>query len=163
VNLGRTYSASAMERMMKRPRKITWWAAAEIIGVSDLTIRRMREKLERDGYSGLVDRQKGRVSNHRVSLNTAEEVLRLYREQYSDFDGRHFHAKLTRLYVIGKLHRFRLRKAISDSANVRHRRRIRFRDDSFLGAYAAFGIRAPEIKRGIGLDYPSRPGRPRTA
>jgi len=75
-------------------KKITWWAAAEIIGVSDRTIRRMREKLEREGYSGLADRRKGRVSSHRVPLKTAEEVLRLYREEYSDFNVRHFHEKL---------------------------------------------------------------------
>lgn len=99
---GQTYSASAMERMMKlqdvllkaMAKKITWWAAAEIIGVSDRTIRRMREKLEREGYSGLADRRKGRVSSHRVPLKTAEEVLRLYREEYSDFNVRHFHEKL---------------------------------------------------------------------
>ncbi len=30
-------------------KKITWWAAAEIMGVSDRTMRRLREKLERDG------------------------------------------------------------------------------------------------------------------
>jgi transposase len=91
-----------MERMMKlqdvllkaMAKKITWWAAAEIIGVSDRTIRRMREKLERDGYSGLADRRKGRLSSHRIPLQTVEEVLRLYREQYSDFNVRHFHEKL---------------------------------------------------------------------
>jgi len=102
VSPGQTYSASAMERMMKlqdvllkaMAKKITWWAAAEIIGVSDRTIRRMREKLEREGYSGLADRRKGRVSSHRVPLKTAEEVLRLYREEYSDFNVRHFHEKL---------------------------------------------------------------------
>src|ERR1700691_3835736 len=54
----------------------------------------MREKLERDGYSGLADRRKGRVSSHRIPLKTVEEVLRLYREQYSDFNVRHFHEKL---------------------------------------------------------------------
>jgi transposase len=91
-----------MERMMKlqdvllkaMAKKITWWAAAEIIGVSERTIRRMREKLERDGYSGLADRRKGRVSSHRIPLKTVEEVLRLYREQYSDFNVLHFHEKL---------------------------------------------------------------------
>jgi hypothetical protein len=54
----------------------------------------MREKLEREGYSGLADRRKGRVSSHRIPLKTVEEVLRLYREQYSDFNVRHFHEKL---------------------------------------------------------------------
>jgi hypothetical protein len=54
----------------------------------------MREKLEREGYSGLADRRKGRLSSHRIPLQTVEEVLRLYREQYSDFNVRHFHEKL---------------------------------------------------------------------
>jgi transposase len=98
-----------MERMMKlqdvllkaMAKKITWWAAAEIIGVSDRTMRRLREKLERDGYSGLADRRKGKASEHRIPLKTAEEVLRLYREQYSDFNVRHFHEKLRELHGIG--------------------------------------------------------------
>src|ERR1700689_4439917 len=97
-----------MERMMKlqdvllkaMAKKITWWAAAEIIGVSDRTIRRLRDKLEREGYSGLADRRKGKASEHRVPLKTAEEVLRLYREQYSDFNVRHFHEKLRELHGI---------------------------------------------------------------
>jgi transposase len=97
-----------MERMMKvqdvllkaMAKKITWWAAAEIMGVSDRTMRRLREKLERDGYGGQADRRKGRVSSHRVPLKTAEEVLRLYREQYSDFNVRHFHEKLRELHGI---------------------------------------------------------------
>lgn len=33
-------------------KKITWWAAAEIIGVIDRTRRRWREGLEEQGYSG---------------------------------------------------------------------------------------------------------------
>jgi transposase len=97
-----------MERMMKlqdvllkaMAKKITWWAAAEIIGVSDRTIRRMREKLEREGYSGLADRRKGKASSHRIPLKTAEEVLRLYQEQYRDFNVRHFHEKLRELHQI---------------------------------------------------------------
>ena len=30
-------------------KKITWWQAAEIIGVSARTMRRWRERLEQDG------------------------------------------------------------------------------------------------------------------
>jgi transposase len=97
-----------MERMMKlqdvllkaMAKKITWWAAAEIIGVSDRTMRRWRERLEEHGYSGLSDRRKGKVSRMRVPLKTSEEVLRLYREQYSDFNVRHFHEKLRELHQI---------------------------------------------------------------
>src|ERR1035437_8070960 len=75
-------------------KKITWWAAAEIIGVSDRTMRRWRERLEKHGYSGLADRRKGKPSAVRIPLATAEEGLRLYREEYFDLNIRHFHEKL---------------------------------------------------------------------
>jgi len=96
------YSAAEMERMMKlqdvllkaMAKKITWWAAAEIIGVSDRTMRRWRQRLEEHGYSGLRDGRKGKPSFRRVPLERVEEVLRLYREKYPDFNIRHFQEKL---------------------------------------------------------------------
>jgi transposase len=75
-------------------KKITWWEAAEIIGVTDRTMRRWRERLETGGYSGLVDRRKARPSDKRVPMAQVEEVLRLYREVYFDLNMRHFHEKL---------------------------------------------------------------------
>src|SRR4029079_16926978 len=91
-----------MERMMKvqdvllkaMAKKITWWAAAEIIGVTDRTMRRWRERLEEDGYSGLADRRKGKPSAKRIPLATVEKVLGLYKETYFDLNIRHFHEKL---------------------------------------------------------------------
>ena len=76
-------------------KKIRWWDAAEIIGVTDRTMRRWRERLEAEGYSGLVDRRKGKPSDKRVPLARVEEVLRLYREVYFDLNIRHFHEKLS--------------------------------------------------------------------
>jgi transposase len=104
------YRAAEMERMMKlqdvllkaMAKKITWWDAAEIIGVTDRTMRRWRERLEQDGYAGLADRRKGQPSPKRVPLATVEEVLRLYREVYHDLNMRHFHEKL------GEEHRIEL-------------------------------------------------------
>ncbi len=75
-------------------KKISWWEAAEIIGVTDRTMRRWRERLVLDGYSGLVDRRKGKPSDRRVPLELVEEVLRLYQEVYFDLNTRHFHEKL---------------------------------------------------------------------
>src|SRR5450432_1495903 len=91
-----------MERMMKvqdvllkaMAKKITWWAAAEIIGVTDRTMRRWRERLEQHGYAGLADRRKGKPSAQRIPLATLEEVLRLCQERYYDLNMRHFHEKL---------------------------------------------------------------------
>ena len=75
-------------------RKITWWAAAEILGVTDRTMRRWRERLEVDGYAGLADRRRGKPSAQRIPLATVEEVLGLYKETYYDLNIRHFHEKL---------------------------------------------------------------------
>src|SRR5947199_6126572 len=91
-----------MERMMKvqevllraMAKKITWWQAAEILGVNERSMRRWRERLEQDGYDGLADRRKGVVSPKRVPLETCETVLGLYREVYYDLNIRHFHEKL---------------------------------------------------------------------
>ncbi len=75
-------------------KKISWMEAAEIAGVTDRTMRRMRERYQEFGYSGLFDQRKGKRSIHRIPMETAEEVLRLYREVYFDLNMRHFHEKL---------------------------------------------------------------------
>ncbi len=81
-------------------KKITWWEAAEIIGVTDRTMRRWRERLEEHGYAGLADRRKGKPSFRRVPLKTSEEVLALYREKYFDLSMQHFHEKLREAHGI---------------------------------------------------------------
>jgi transposase len=102
VDTSQQYSAAETERMMKlqdvllkaMAKKIRWWDAAEIIGVTDRTMRRWRERLDVEGYSGLLDRRKGKPSDRRVPLARVEEVLRLYQEVYFDLNIRHFHEKL---------------------------------------------------------------------
>ena len=97
-----SYSEAAMERAMKVEevilraiaRKITWWQAAEIIGISDRQMRRWRERYEEFGVRGLYDRRRGRPSPKRVALAAVEKVLQLYREKYFDLNVRHFHEKL---------------------------------------------------------------------
>ncbi len=75
-------------------KKISWLEAAEIIGVCDRTMRRMRDGYQKFGYTGLMDRRRGKPSLQRVPMETAEKVLRLYRETYFDLNMRHFHEKL---------------------------------------------------------------------
>jgi transposase len=97
-----SYSKAAMERAMKvqevilraMAKKITWWQAAEIIGISDRQMRRWHERLEEFGYDGLFDRRRGRPSPKRVPLALVEQVLGLYRERYFDLNVQHFHEKL---------------------------------------------------------------------
>jgi len=74
--------------------RISWMAAAEIVGVSDRTMRRMKLRYEEFGYDGLFDRRKGRPSPKRVDFEVAQRVLELYREMYFDLNVRHFCEKL---------------------------------------------------------------------
>lgn len=80
--------------------KLKWWEAAEIMGVTDRTMRRWRERLNEHGYSGLWDYRKRSPSPKRVPMQTVEEVLHLYREKYFDFNVQHFHEKLRELHGI---------------------------------------------------------------
>jgi transposase len=81
-------------------KRITWWQAAEIIGISDRQMRRWRRRYEKLGYDGLWDRRCRRPSPRRAPLELAERVLALYRQHYFDFNVRHFHEKLREQYGI---------------------------------------------------------------
>src|SRR5882724_1476937 len=105
-------------------KKITWWEAAEIIGVTDRTMRRWRERLERHGYSGLVDRRKGKPSDRRVPVAKVEEVLGLYRETYFDLNMRHFHEKLREEHGIELSYTF-VQKALQGAGLVPRGRKRR--------------------------------------
>src|SRR5256884_8052828 len=67
------YPRAAMERAMKvqdvmlqaMAKKITWWQAAEILGISDRPMRRWRERYGEEGYNGLLDRRRGQASRRR--------------------------------------------------------------------------------------------------
>jgi transposase len=108
VETDQSVPAREVERMMKlqdvllkaMAKKISWLSAAEIIGVTPRTMRRWRERLEEHGYDGLRDRRKGKPSQKRVPLAVCEQVLRLYQEQYFDFNVKHFHEKLSEVHGI---------------------------------------------------------------
>src|SRR5258708_32233333 len=79
-----SYPKAAMERAMKvqdvmlqaMAKKITWWQAAEILGISDQHMRRWRERYEEEGYNGLMDRRRGKASHRRGwRAAAAEEVV----------------------------------------------------------------------------------------
>jgi hypothetical protein len=87
-------------------------------------MRRWRERLETEGYSGLVDRRKGKPSDKRVPLARVEEVLRLYREVYFDLNIRHFHEKLSEEHGIELSYTW-VQKALEGAGLVARGRRRR--------------------------------------
>src|SRR3989337_4213196 len=102
------YTAAAMERAMKIQevilraigKRITWWQAAEILGISDRQMRRWKRRYEREGYEGLFHRRRQQPSPKRVPLEVVRQVLTLYRERYFDCNVLHFHEKLQTLHGI---------------------------------------------------------------
>src|SRR5215831_13814645 len=92
-----------MERTMKMQevilramaKKITWWQAAEILGISNRTMRRWKWQYENEGFKGLLDGRKGKPSWKRVPAGETERILSLYRDRYFDLNVRHFYEKAT--------------------------------------------------------------------
>src|SRR5665213_2578229 len=83
--------------------------AAELLGISERTFRRWRDRLRDEGPSGLDDRRLG-PSGRRAPQAEIRRMLGLYQAHYSDFTVKHFHEQLVKRhdYVLGytvtKLH-----------------------------------------------------------
>ncbi len=103
-------------------KKITWLEAAEIIGVCDRTMRRMRERYQEFGYDGLFDQRRRKRSILRVPMEQAERVLALYRETYFDLNVRHFHEKLREEHAI-KLSYTWVKQALQGAGLVARRKK----------------------------------------
>jgi transposase len=97
-----------MERTMKvqevilraMAKKITWWQAAEILGISNRTMRRWKWNYENKGFKGLLDKRRGKTSWNRVAPGKTERILALYRDEYFDLNVRHFYEQATALHGV---------------------------------------------------------------
>jgi len=84
--------------------------AAEMLGMSERTFRRWRDRLRDEGPEGLIDRRIGKPSSRRASEDEILRMLGLYRERYADFTVKHFHEQLVKRhgyklgYTVTKLH-----------------------------------------------------------
>ena len=76
--------------------KLTWWQAAEILGVTARTMRRWRRRYEQYGVCGLQDKRRVDRSPHGVPQAEVQRWLRLYRDHYGTYNVRHFYATLKR-------------------------------------------------------------------
>ena len=75
-------------------REIKWIQAADILGVTLRTIRRLRVAYQEQGIDGLSDRRRGRPSPRRAPHEVVEKVLCLYADKYFDFNVKHCHEQL---------------------------------------------------------------------
>ncbi len=75
--------------------------AAGLLGVSERTFRRWRDRYDEEGEAGLLDLRLGKASGKRVPTDRAEEVEALYRERYQGFTVKHFHERLVKDHGFG--------------------------------------------------------------
>ncbi len=96
------YPDSQWERLMKIQDvflrayhdKLTWRQAAEILKVDERTIRRWKQTIEQNGYEALLDRRTKRPSPKKAPETIAQQVCKLYRDTYRDWNVKHFHEQL---------------------------------------------------------------------
>ena len=71
--------------------EITWIQAADILGCTPRSLRRLRLRYEQRGYDGLLDHRRGRPSPRAAPVAEVQRIVALYRQHYAGFNGRHFH------------------------------------------------------------------------
>jgi transposase len=106
--------------------------AAALLGISERSFRRWRDRLRDEGPPGLADRRLGKPSLRRASVTEIARMLDLYRGSYADFTVKHFHEQLVKRhgyklgYTVTKVHLHRaglVRPAPKRSAHRKKRPR----------------------------------------
>ena len=77
-------------------RELSQLQAAEILGVSERTFRRWRDRYEGEGLSGLFDRRLGKASAKAVPVDRIDWMVEQYRTHYRGWTVKHFHDHLKR-------------------------------------------------------------------
>lgn len=84
--------------------------AAEMLGISERSFRRWRDRVHEEGLSGLADRRLGKPSQRRASVTEIARMLELYQGSYAAFTVKHFHEQLLKRhgyklgYTVTKVH-----------------------------------------------------------
>jgi transposase len=106
--------------------------AAEMLGISERSFRRWRDRLRDEGSAGLADRRLGKPSGRRALTAEITRMLELYQSSYADFTVKHFHEQLAKRhnyklgYTVTKVHLHRaglVTPAVKRSAHRKKRPR----------------------------------------
>jgi transposase len=103
--------------------------AAEMLGMSERSFRRWRDRLRDEGEAGLADRRLGKPSSRRAASEEIARMLGLYRERYADFTVKHFHEQLVKRhsyklgYTVTKVHLQRAGLVVRAKTRSAHRKK----------------------------------------
>lgn len=124
------YPPSQWERIMKiqdvfnkaHHKHLTWKEAAEILHIDERTVRRWKQTVEENGYQGLLDQRTQRPSPKRAPESICNQVLKLYRDTYKDWNVKHFHEQLAKYGISYKYTWVKNLLQSADFVEVRHRK-----------------------------------------
>jgi transposase len=99
-------TAAAQERAMRFQEvimqatrgKMSWWQAAEVLGISPRTLRRWRVGYRKYGVKGLQDRRRVDRAPSGVPQAEIQRWLELYERRYRGYNVRHFYAVMKRAH-----------------------------------------------------------------
>lgn len=77
----------------RQRRELTMAEAAEMLGVTERTFRRWRDRYETEGAEGLQDRRLGQPSARAVPVDEALRMVTLYETRYTGWTVKHFHER----------------------------------------------------------------------
>ena len=81
-------------------RKVTQAAAAAVLDLSVRQFRRLLRRVRAEGDDGVCHRSRGRASNHRIPRKIKARALRLFKQEYADFNLVHATEKLSEIHGI---------------------------------------------------------------
>ena len=102
--------------------ELTVAEAAELLGLTERSIRRLRARMEREGPAGLVHGNRGRVSPRRLGEETRARIVELAREEYAGLNDSHLADLLTEREDIA-ISRSALRRLLRDAGRPSPRKR----------------------------------------
>jgi transposase len=119
------------ERLLDRQESggLSQVEAAELLGISERSFRRWRDRLRDEGAVGLADRRLGKRSPRRASVAEISRMLDLYRGSYADFTVKHFHEQLVKRhgyklgYTVTKVHLQRAGLVVQAPRRSAHRKK----------------------------------------
>ena len=80
--------------------KMTQVAAADLLGLSERQIRRIIRRIREEGDEGICHRSRGKESNHRIARKVKQRALKLFQQEYADFNLAHTTEKLFEVHGI---------------------------------------------------------------
>ena len=66
-------------------RKLNGSQAAKQLNLSIRQIKRLKRRVEKEGIKGIIHKNRGKESNHKISDETREKTIKLIKEKYTDF------------------------------------------------------------------------------